>query len=51
MECLNKDAHKKKYDTFCTCTYRDDKIATSAKLLDISYEFYGFSADLHNRGY
>ena len=25
---------------------RDDQIATNAKLLDIMYELYGFSADL-----
>ena len=37
---------KKKYETFCTCVGRDDKIITSAKLLDITYKSYGFSADL-----
>ena len=48
MECLNEDAQKRKsYDTaFCTCMGRDDKIATSAKLLDVTYQSYGFSADL-----
>ena len=37
---------RKKYETFCTCAGRDDKITTSAKLLDITYKSYGFSADL-----
>ena len=47
MEFVNKDAWKKKYDTFCTCVGRDGKIATSAKLLDITYESNGLStADL-----
>ena len=48
MECLNKDEQKKeeKYDNFCTCTGGDDKITTSAKLLDVMYESYGFTAYL-----
>ena len=28
---------------------RDDQIATGAKLLDIKYQFCGFSSDLANR--
>ena len=48
MECLNKDAQwkKGKNNTFCTSLGGDDQIATSVKLLDITYESYGFSADL-----
>ena len=33
-------------DTFCICAGRDDKITTSAKLLDIMCNYYGLSADL-----
>ena len=38
MECLNKYVWKKeeKYNTFFTCMGKDDKIANSAKLLDIT---------------
>ena len=36
----------RKYDTFCTSLDKDDQIATSAKLLDITYESYGFSGDI-----
>ena len=47
MECLNKDAYKKeKTHTSCTSSGRDDQFATSAKLLDIMYEPFGFNADL-----
>ena len=46
MECLIEEAQKKKYDTFCTCAGRNNKIATSAKLLNITYNSYGFTADL-----
>ena len=35
-----------KNDAFCTPGSRDDQIATSAKLLDITHESYRFSADL-----
>ena len=38
--------HRRKNKTFCTSTGRDDQVATSAKLLDITYESYGFSSDL-----
>ena len=34
-----------KYDAFCTLGDRDDQTATHAKLLNIKYEFYGFSGD------
>ena len=37
---------KKKNDTFCTSMSRDDEIATGAKLRDIMYKTYGFSAGL-----
>ena len=49
MECLNKDAcieERRKIDTFCTPQVRDNQITTSAKLLDITYESYGFSGNL-----
>ena len=46
MECLNLKERKEENDVFCTSSGRDDHIATSAKLLDIMYESYGFSADL-----
>ena len=35
MECLNKDAKKKKKGQILYIMGRDDQIATSAKLLDI----------------
>ena len=46
MECLNKDAQKKKgkNDAFCASPSTDDQISTS--VLDIMYESYGFSGDL-----
>ena len=34
---LTRMRRRKKCDTFCTYKDRDDKIATSAKLLDITY--------------
>ena len=37
---------KKKYDAFNASPDRDDQIVTSAKLLDIMHESYGFSGDL-----
>ena len=48
---------QRKMDTFCTSGHRsiklriydqgrNDQITTSAKLLDITYESYGFSSDL-----
>ena len=48
MECLKEDAgvEERKSITFsigCTSPDRDDEIATSAILLDITYESYGFS--------
>ena len=49
MECLNKDAKKKeeKYDAFCICKGRDNKIATGApNFLILCMEFYEFHADL-----
>ena len=45
MEYLNEDVKKKK-GQILYITGRDDQIATSAKLLDIMYKFYGFNADL-----
>ena len=44
MECLNKDAKKKKKILYTMG--RDDQITSSAKLLDITHKSYGFSADL-----
>ena len=49
IECLNEDAQKKKeekYDIFCTSPGSDNQIAANAKLLDITYEYYGFNAAL-----
>ena len=37
---------RKKKNTFCTPTGRDDQITTIPKFLDITYESYGFSGDL-----
>ena len=45
MECLNDDAKKKK-GQILFITGRGDQITTSAKLLDITYESYVFSANL-----
>ena len=45
MECLNEDAKKKKGQVLYIMG-KDDQIVTSAKLLDIMHESYGFSADL-----
>ena len=36
MECLNKDAKKKKKDRFCTSQVGTIKNATSTKLLEIT---------------
>ena len=44
-ECLNEDAKKKK-GQILYITGWDYKITTSAKLLDITYKSYGFSAYL-----
>ena len=44
MECLNKDAKKKKKGQILYIVGRDNQIATYAKLLDI--ESYGYNADL-----
>ena len=46
--CLNEDAQKKikKYDTFFMSLVRDEQITTSAKLLDIMQEPYGFFDDV-----
>ena len=44
MECLNEDMKKKK-GQILYITGRDDQIATSVKLLDITNES-GFNADL-----
>ena len=44
MECLKEDT-KKKGQILCIAG-RDDQIAINAKLLDNTYQFYGFSADL-----
>ena len=48
IECLNEMRRRKnkKYDTFFTSLGRDDQITTSAQLLDIMHESYGFSDDL-----
>ena len=45
MKCLDEDAKKKKQQILYIMG-RDNQIATSAKLLDIMYESYGFNADL-----
>ena len=37
---------EEKYDTFCTFPSGDYQIVTSAKLLDIMCQSYGFSSDL-----
>ena len=45
MECINKVTKKKRtYPVHWGCG--DNQIATSAKLLDVKYKFYGFSGDL-----
>ena len=46
MECLNKDAKKKKKDRFCISQVAIIKNATSTKLLEIIHESYGFNSDL-----
>ena len=46
MECLNEDAKKKEKGQILYITNRDNQITTSAKLLDITHESYGFNADL-----
>ena len=49
MKCLNKDANKKKKkkgQILYTAAGRDNQIATSAKLLDITHESYGFNTNL-----
>ena len=52
MECLNKDAKKKKKYSSCTSgieilyiVVKDDQITTSSKL-HIAHNSYGFSGDL-----
>ena len=45
IECLNKDAKKKK-GQILYIRGKDDYIATGAKLLDIKYKFYGFNGNL-----
>ena len=37
---------KKKKGQILYITGRDDQLATSAKLLDITHEYYGFNGDL-----
>ena len=47
MECLIKDAKRRKEkQKILYITGRDDQIATSAKLFDITHEYYGFNANL-----
>ena len=46
MSVFNKDDRRKENDAFCTSPGRDDQIATSAKLHDITYESYGSNGDL-----
>ena len=48
MECLNEDVKKKKKKKgqILYIVGRDDQIATSAKLLDITHKSYGVNADL-----
>ena len=46
MECLNEDVRKKEKGQILYIRSRDDHVATSAKLLDITYESYEFSGDL-----
>ena len=45
IKCLNRDVQKRerKNNTFMQWGYRDDQIATQTNLLNIKYEFYGFS--------
>ena len=45
MECLNEDVENKKIWLFLYMC-RDNTIIISAKLLEITYESYGFTADL-----
>ena len=45
MECLNDDVKKEK-GQILDIAGRDDQIAISAKLLDITHRSYGFSVDL-----
>ena len=45
MECLNKDAQKEK-GQILYITSRANKFTTSTKLLDITHDSYGISADL-----
>ena len=37
---------RRRKNTFCSCVGGDDQITTSAQLFDITYESYGFGADL-----
>ena len=46
MECLNKDAKKKKKERFCTSQVGTIKNATSTKMLEIMRESFGFNSDL-----
>ena len=41
-----KERKKEENDSFCQMGGGDDSIATSTKLLNIKYKFYGFSADV-----
>ena len=43
---LTRMRRKKKIGHFLYIGDRDNQIATQAKLLNIKYEFYGFSGDL-----
>ena len=48
MDCLNEAAWKKRRKNMTlsvTFLHGDAQIATSAKLIDIKYKFYGFSGD------
>ena len=48
LESLDKkkEERKKENDSFCTSLSRDDQIPTCTKLVNINYQFYGFSDDI-----
>ena len=48
MECLNKDAQKKKKGDFLYIGGGAILIVTSSNLFDIKYTFYGFNDDLRD---
>ena len=48
MECFNKDAYRRKKDTFDVHWGRAIQIATCSNLFDAKCEFYGFNDDLRD---